>query len=338
MNIAFHSIWPYESQYFFVEESSELHFGDNVWLPMVHLKNHARGYGVKLGRVTEFAIGQIDAFVFHEIPEEDDPYYQYAIENKKPMFLYNYEPVVVYAQSHDLSKHQRFVKVFTQHDYYIGLNSNSSQRKYIKFNPFCLNIMPQIRDRRKINLCTLISSNRTSECHLELYSKRKEAIKWFTENQPNDFHYFGHGWESDFNPCYKGVAIDKIETLSRYKFAICYENSRDISGYITEKILDCFRAGCVPIYWGASNIRDYIPATCYIHRNDFSSYEELYQYISTMGKKQYQEIIKEIDRFMASNQANHFSIENYVSTVWEGLMEGVAEFANKFGDLTSLQT
>jgi hypothetical protein len=39
----------------------------------------------------------------------------------------------------------------------------------------------------------------------------------------------------------------KKNTLEKYKFSICYENARDIPGYITEKIFDCFFAGCVPI-------------------------------------------------------------------------------------------
>ena len=48
-------------------------------------------------------------------------------------------------------------------------------------------------------------------------------------------------------------------------FAICYENARDIPGYITEKIFDCFFAGCVPIYWGgAPNVTDHIPANTFI--------------------------------------------------------------------------
>jgi hypothetical protein len=63
--------------------------------------------------------------------------------------------------------------------------------------------------------------------------------------------------------------------LEKYKFSICYENARDTPGYITEKIFDCFFAGCVPIYWGANNITDHIPKECFIDKRDFEDYKVL---------------------------------------------------------------
>ena len=47
--------------------------------------------------------------------------------------------------------------------------------------------------------------------------------------------------------------------MQHYRFYICYENTEGVEDYITEKIFDCFAAGFVPIYWGASNIEKYIP-------------------------------------------------------------------------------
>ena len=47
---------------------------------------------------------------------------------------------------------------------------------------------------------------------------------------------------------------------------------------VSEKIFDCFAAGNVPIYWGASNVTDYIPEDCFIDMRSFSSFEELYQF------------------------------------------------------------
>jgi len=45
---------------------------------------------------------------------------------------------------------------------------------------------------------------------------------------------------------------NKIETISNYKFCICAENV-EYDGYVTEKIIDCFIAGTIPIYFGTSN-------------------------------------------------------------------------------------
>lgn len=45
---------------------------------------------------------------------------------------------------------------------------------------------------------------------------------------------------------------DKIEYLKQFKFNLCPENSNN-SGYVTEKLLDAIRSGCIPIYWGSDN-------------------------------------------------------------------------------------
>ena len=44
---------------------------------------------------------------------------------------------------------------------------------------------------------------------------------------------------------------DKNEFLKKYKFSIAYENS-SYPGYCTEKLMQAFAAGNVPIYWGDS--------------------------------------------------------------------------------------
>lgn len=44
---------------------------------------------------------------------------------------------------------------------------------------------------------------------------------------------------------------DKI--FRRYRYVLCMENA-DVPGYMTEKIFNAYKAGAIPIYWGASNI------------------------------------------------------------------------------------
>jgi len=50
----------------------------------------------------------------------------------------------------------------------------------------------------------------------------------------------------------------KIDTLRRYKFCVAIENSKD-RHYVSEKVYDAYVAGCVPIYFGAPNVLDYVP-------------------------------------------------------------------------------
>ncbi|MCQ2181896.1 MAG: glycosyltransferase family 10 [Bacteroidales bacterium] len=42
---------------------------------------------------------------------------------------------------------------------------------------------------------------------------------------------------------------DKCAYLNQYKFNICPENT-NAWGYTTEKLFECIKSGCIPVYWG----------------------------------------------------------------------------------------
>jgi hypothetical protein len=49
---------------------------------------------------------------------------------------------------------------------------------------------------------------------------------------------------------------DVIKKMSEYKFNICFENAAH-TAYISEKLPNALKAGCVPVYWGCPNIDKY---------------------------------------------------------------------------------
>lgn len=67
------------------------------------------------------------------------------------------------------------------------------------------------------------------------------------------------------------VPVDgKIPFIADYKFNLALENSA-IPGYVTEKIVEPFAAGTVPIYWGAPDVaRDFNPES-YINVSDYDT-------------------------------------------------------------------
>lgn len=73
------------------------------------------------------------------------------------------------------------------------------------------------------------------------------------------------GWGSP-----NGHIQDKIVALKDYMFHITIENII-APHYFTEKLIDCLVTGCVPIYYGASNIDKYFNIDGFI---TFSSFEE----------------------------------------------------------------
>jgi hypothetical protein len=50
--------------------------------------------------------------------------------------------------------------------------------------------------------------------------------------------------------------VNKADGLTPYMYSIVIENCKEVD-YFTEKIVDCFMCGTIPIYWGANNISDY---------------------------------------------------------------------------------
>ena len=71
---------------------------------------------------------------------------------------------------------------------------------------------------------------------------------------------------------------DKIDFLSQYKFSIAAENQSQ-PGYTTEKIVDAFMAGGIPIYWGDPLITSEFNPTAFINCHDFTSLDEVVAYV-----------------------------------------------------------
>ena len=64
----------------------------------------------------------------------------------------------------------------------------------------------------------------------------------------------------------KGTYISKEyhQLVSNYKFMICFENT-SMKNYLTEKLLIAYIYGAIPIYWGCSNLEDYVDTSSILH-------------------------------------------------------------------------
>ncbi len=232
-----------------------------------------------------------------------------------------------------IDSHKYFNKIFTWNDEVVD------NIKYFKTN-FSYIIPDSINKdlSKKKKLCTLIAGNKMVNHPLELYSKRIEVIRWFERFHPDDFDLYGVGWDryrfsgpkivkalnkltfltklfSPTYPSYRGRVISKKTVLEKYKFSICFENAKDIPGYITEKIFDCFFAGCIPVYLGASNVSDHIPKDCYIDMREFTNYEEMYGFLVAIKDEEYSIYLNNIENFILSEAASLFSASHYVETI-----------------------
>lgn len=160
-----------------------------------------------------------------------------------------------------------------------------------------------------------------------LYTERLKAIRFFYDR--DGFDLFGTRWnnfgllKNEDIPIIKTLnphaVEDKILTLSNYKFSLCFENCT-FPGYVTEKIFDCFFAGCIPIYWGAPDVADYIPSEAYIDYRRFKDYSELGMFLVTMAQREAQKYLISASDFLLSLKIEKFT-DNYLAKKIVGIVE-----------------
>lgn len=157
----------------------------------------------------------------------------------------------------------------------------------------------------------------------DLYKERLEAICYFADRP--GFWLFGMGWDQP-----RGLAKryflaaqqaganpvdDKLQAMSGFKFALCFENCV-FPGYVTEKIFDCFFAGCVPIYYGSPDITDFVPAETFIDFRRFASFAELDRYLQSLSEAKARRYIEAARNFLASQAFDKY----YVDTLAQEMM------------------
>lgn len=194
----------------------------------------------------------------------------------------------------------------------------------------------------------LMNANKRPRLYVdELYTERLRAVAYF--QQFDEIHLYGRNWDQppmrvgktrtpwvlrrwgtrlwgwkyalvpdplyvSARAAWKGAAVSKSDTISRYRFAICFENSV-LRGWITEKIFDCFFAGTIPVYWGAPEILDRVPAACFIDMRDFSGYEELRAYLHALTEEEVQAYRDAARAYLESGDFDPFRISRWVETM-----------------------
>jgi hypothetical protein len=75
---------------------------------------------------------------------------------------------------------------------------------------------------------------------------------------------------------------NKFEPSLSYKFVFAFENDL-YPGYVTEKVIEAWCTGAIPLYWG-SDPAGYINPKAIINLNDFNNFEDFYDYVIQVEK------------------------------------------------------
>jgi GR25 family glycosyltransferase involved in LPS biosynthesis len=225
---------------------------------------------------------------------------------KSKVILFMWEPELLPASFYD-----DYARIYTWDDSLID------NKKFFKFYyPHLQPMSKELIPFEKKKLCTLIASNWVPH--------RLKMLNFFALKHETDLDFYGKTCpEKNLEPMYKGPisGTEKINTLKNYRFCLCSENKVNLQGYVTEKIFDCFAAGCVPVYLGAANIETYIPKDCFIDQRDFSTMDELHSFLISMTKETYERYLTNIQKYLNSEKADLFSQENFDALLYEAITQ-----------------
>lgn len=117
--------------------------------------------------------------------------------------------------------------------------------------------------------------------------KRDKFCGFLVSNPSNQIRNSAFLAVNNYKPVESGGAVynnigykvtNTIDWMSQYKFFICFENSK-YDYYITEKLINAYYAGCIPIYWGSDTVSDELNENCMINVNKMRTFDELIEKI-----------------------------------------------------------
>jgi len=324
------------------DESNDYYNRDNCLTPFIYLKKFLENKGYEVFTADYLLNGEKSGRMNIYISIGMMENYKILLRRKNIVLssFFIFEPPVVapklYKRIKDLSKYFRKVFVHTTGrdlEEYINGVKNIAKFYWPQIED---NVIEDLWKNKERKFLTLINSNKKPNIKAnELYSERIKAIKFFSKYGEIDL--YGFNWDRyifylpywfarrEILRSYRGTVKSKYETLSKYNFAICFENMK-LSGYITEKIFDCFFVGTVPIYWGAPNIEKYIPADCFIDMRKFNNYSELRKFLRGLSSEKIEEYRQSAKRYLKSKQYKFFTKEYFAEMVFELIQDNLANF------------
>jgi glycosyltransferase involved in cell wall biosynthesis len=175
---------------------------------------------------------------------------------------------------------------FRNSGYEVVLNKNIHKQTYPILQD---NSLMKLYDKSK--MVSFISSNKTfTTGHLF----RIECLNHVNLNK-RDVDIFGVGIRE---------IVGKIEALKDYRFSITMENGQ-YENYFTEKILDCFLTGTIPIYHGCPNIDQFFNIEGFYI---FNTVDELLSILNSLTEKDYTDRLQLIKENF--NLANNWWLDN----------------------------
>eukprot|EP00899_Mesostigma_viride_P012653 jgi/Mesvir1/21389/Mv20870-RA.1 len=137
---------------------------------------------------------------------------------------------------------------------------------------------PPLPVHEKINAIAVMISN----CNTP--NKREELIKRLMAVFRVDSFGTCLNNMGPIEPYHYGNGVKK-SIFAKYRFCVAFENAIE-NDYVTEKVFQGLYSGCLPLYWGASNVQELLPynaSRMIVDRGNFASEELFFQEIKRLA-------------------------------------------------------
>jgi hypothetical protein len=154
--------------------------------------------------------------------------------------------------------HDLFIEVWTHDDEMLKLLPNA------KFVPTggCWLEPADVRIFPKSDLCSFLASNKDRTIGHKLRQHIRHIL-------PSHIAQFGKKFREP----------TKTTALGKYAYSITVENSQRDT-YFTEKLIDCFLTGTIPIYWGTHKVVEFFDSEGIIFFNNTNDLDDILKGIS----------------------------------------------------------
>lgn len=211
----------------------------------------------------------MEDFLFTEILKK---HYQVVLDDKNPEIIFSStfgNQYLNYQCPRILFVGEPYTPDFNLYDYAIGFDHIQFMDRYLRY-PLYLLEKEKMNKALQKHECTKDQILREKKfCNFVVSAGGgKEDIRTKIFEKLSQYKRVDSGGKYKNNLPDHQPVLDKYEFQKDYKFSLAMENSK-ISGYTTEKIIDAWAAGTIPIYWGNPDIvKEFNPASFIIISDD----------------------------------------------------------------------
>lgn len=188
----------------------------------------------------------------------------------------------------------------------IEINRDAFNLVINNIDKFALVLTHSYEFARKYENCVYVPYATTWIKSPKIYDKTKLVSMFLSHKQFMEGHKLRHNIMREVRNGvdYFGITSrvsHKEIGLNDYMFSIVIENVK-LPGWHTEKILDCFQTGTIPIYWGDPNITEFYHGNGILECNNIEEIKLCLEEINKNGLEIYNKRIDSIrDNFDISN-------------------------------------